>query len=178
MATRRRSRATRLAALARQDTALEMTPMIDVTFLLLVFFMLTVRFQDLEGVLDAALPRDAGSAAPSEPRERTDVRIAVVRAGTRLDPRADRAWSGEGPFRFGPDRVLSYRVGPHETRDLRALETRLARLAKAHGEDAAVTLDPGAGTIYQDVVAVLDTAVSAGFRDVSFRGRRGPLRAR
>lgn len=158
---------------ASSGVKLEIAPMLDVTFLLLVFFMLTVRFQDLEGKLDAALPRDVGRSSPTEPRERTDVRIRVVREGTKLDVHADRPWSGAGPFRYGPDRELLYSVGPHGTRDLDELEARLARLARTHEDEPAATLDPGAGTVYGDVVAVLDAAVSAGFEDIGFRGRRG-----
>ena len=37
-----------------------MTPMIDVTFLLLIFFMCTLKFKILEGKLGAYLPKDVG----------------------------------------------------------------------------------------------------------------------
>ena len=39
---------------------LEMTPMIDVTFLLLIFFMCTLKFKVLEGKLGPYLPKDVG----------------------------------------------------------------------------------------------------------------------
>ena len=155
-----------------------MTPMIDVTFLLLVFFMLTVRFQELEGVLGAAMPRDVGESRAHEPLERTDVRISVLNAGTRLDPVLERAWSGRGPFRYGADRRLLYHVGPHRTHGLGELRARLTRLAGLHGDTPAATIDPGPGTVYADVVAVLDTALSAGFEDIGFRAPRGVLRRR
>jgi len=40
--------------------SLNLAPMIDVTFLLLIFFLLTTTFQRAEGVLGANLPRDRG----------------------------------------------------------------------------------------------------------------------
>ena len=46
--------------LGRDECEMEMTPMIDVVFLLLIFFMCTLRFKTLEGKLAAYLPRDAG----------------------------------------------------------------------------------------------------------------------
>ena len=39
------------------DTKIDMTPMIDVTFLIIVFFLCTLRFKSLEGRLGANLPR-------------------------------------------------------------------------------------------------------------------------
>ncbi|MDF1837417.1 MAG: biopolymer transporter ExbD, partial [Planctomycetota bacterium] len=39
---------------------MDMTPMIDVTFLLLIFFMCTLKFKVLEGKLTAYLPKDVG----------------------------------------------------------------------------------------------------------------------
>lgn len=37
----------------------DLTPMIDVTFLILVFFLCTIKFKTLEGKLDSYLPKDA-----------------------------------------------------------------------------------------------------------------------
>ena len=53
-------RAMRLAPAARRRRGLNLTPMIDVVFLLLVFFMLVSRFGQLDGVPLAL----AGGAAP------------------------------------------------------------------------------------------------------------------
>ncbi|MEL6716433.1 MAG: biopolymer transporter ExbD, partial [Planctomycetota bacterium] len=46
-----------LAKIADEKHELEMTPMIDVTFLLLIFFMCTLKFKVLEGKLGAYLPK-------------------------------------------------------------------------------------------------------------------------
>ncbi len=52
------------------EPVLEMTPMIDVTFQLLIFFMCTIKFKVLEGKLAAYLPKDVGvNTSPAEPIE-------------------------------------------------------------------------------------------------------------
>ena len=44
-----------------EDTpSLAMTPMIDITFLLLIFFMLACKFRTIEGKLKAFLPKGQG----------------------------------------------------------------------------------------------------------------------
>jgi biopolymer transport protein ExbD len=57
---------------------LNLAPMIDVTFLLLIFFVLTTRFQRAEGVFGARLPRDVGVPAVSLPISPVIVRLAVA----------------------------------------------------------------------------------------------------
>ena len=42
---------------------IELTPMIDVTFLILVFFLCTIQLRSLEGQLESHLPRSSGEVA-------------------------------------------------------------------------------------------------------------------
>lgn len=55
--------------------SLNLTPMIDVVFLLLFFFLAATRFQALEGMLPAHLPRRTAAAAAVP---RTPIRIRFV----------------------------------------------------------------------------------------------------
>ena len=60
----------------------DMTPMIDVTFLLLIFFIVTLKFKVLEGRLDAALPKDRGSStSQAEEIEKIDIQLYVADPG-------------------------------------------------------------------------------------------------
>ncbi len=62
---------TYLEEVADDDCEMEMTPMIDVTFLLLIFFMCTLKFKTLEGKLAAYLPKDVGvNQTDAEPIEK------------------------------------------------------------------------------------------------------------
>ena len=70
---------------AEDEEEMDMTPMIDVTFLLLIFFIVTLKFKTLEGRLSAALPKDVGvNPTPAEPIEKVDVRIEVIDPGERV----------------------------------------------------------------------------------------------
>ena len=172
-----------LAEIANEECELEMTPMIDVTFLLLIFFMCTIKFKTLEGKLAAYLPKDVGvNSSDAEPIEKVEIRIDVITEGTRLDPRAAAKaksrdprkvapWSGDPGSRFvyGTDRVLQYRIGPRKTQSLEELQDRLKVLHKQDDERPA-TIDPRKGTVYEDVVAVLDCAIIAEFTEITFVG--------
>ena len=72
----------RLGALP--EASLTPTSMIDVTFLLLVFFLCTLRFKSLDQKLEAHLPREGG-VAQGEPAPVIDVRLRVLEEGVDID---------------------------------------------------------------------------------------------
>ncbi len=63
-----------------------MTAMIDIVFQLLIFFMLTMNFPQVEGALKAQLPKDKGLASSSVPQpELQEVRVVICAGGdTRM----------------------------------------------------------------------------------------------
>ena len=77
-------------------------------------------------------------------------------------------WSGEGRYElFG--RKLTYQIGPRKTGDLDEVRKVVAQL---HREDAErkSTIDCRPGTVYADMIPVLDHLVDAGFSDITFVG--------
>lgn len=151
---------------------MDLTPMIDVTFLLLIFFMLTLEFTTLDSKLESRLPKQDGvNASHAPPVERARVVIEVVAEGTSLEPEGDGPWSGVGPHRFGPDRVLRYTCGP---RAFRALADVRAYLAAEFARDPEIelVLDARRDTIYADAVAVIDLAGLVGIDTVTLAGAR------
>ncbi len=163
--------------LAKEEQKLEMTPMIDVTFLLLIFFLVATTFTQVEGKLYAFLPKDVGLACTfqSPPVERVEVVVRVRSAGRRMQLDGREPWTGPSAssprFRF-VDRVVEYQVGPRRMRDLRELEARLASLHSADPE-RPLRIDARPGAVYSDVVAALDAAVHAEFDEISFVGNYG-----
>ena len=144
---------------------LEMTPMIDVTFLLLVFFLCTLQFKTLDAKLAAHLPREGGAGDRLEPLERVTVALRVVDPGVRV-PRSD------GPGHdFDASRVVEYRVGPHRATGLAPLRDRLEHLCAADPE-RGVRIDAGPAIVAGEVVGVVDAVLAAGFTDLSFALRR------
>lgn len=153
-----------------EEAKLEMTPMIDVTFLLLIFFLATLRFKTLDGRLAAYLPPEGvAPSALTEPRTPLDLVIEVVHPGTRLTPRGTLWAAGGGRYRYGSDRVLQYTLGPARFDRFESLEARL----KALGDDVKanpIKLDVRAGVVQSEAVRVLDHLAASGWTDVVFRG--------
>lgn len=58
--------------------AVNFAPMIDVTFLLLIFFLVTTTFERAEGILASRLPRDTPQPAVSLPLSPIVVRLQQV----------------------------------------------------------------------------------------------------
>ncbi|MCB9908661.1 MAG: biopolymer transporter ExbD [Planctomycetes bacterium] len=161
-------------ASSTQEDRMEMTPMIDVTFLLLIFFMCTLKFRVLEGKLTAFLPKDQGVLhMASIPLEKVQVDIHVV------DPGQARNAQGTGPYvdpsgqsrRTYVGRILSYTIGTQRMSSLADLQARLAQIHAARpGENVPVVLQPFADTLLGDVVPVLDAALAAGFTQIAWGG--------
>lgn len=168
---------TQLKRIAQEDSELEMTAMIDVTFLLLIFFMCTLKFKTLEGKLQAYLPKDVGvNSSDDPPIEKVEITLRVIKEGTKLEPKRadtdpDIPWDGKPGTRYiyGSDRQVEYAIGPRKMRDIEEVQRVLKQLHDADDTRPA-TIDSRKGTVYEDVVKVLDAAVLADFEEVTFVG--------
>jgi biopolymer transport protein ExbD len=168
---------TSLKKLSEEECELEMTSMIDVTFLLLIFFMCTLKFKTLEGKLAAYLPKDVGvNTSEAEEIEKVEVLIKVANEGNKLNARGTRAWNPNKDendnverFIYDDTRRLTYKIGPKTMTNVIELEERLRQLHIADDERPA-TIDSRPGTVYEDVVAVLDATLNAGFTQITFVG--------
>ncbi len=159
-----------LQDIASKEEKMEMTPMIDVTFLLLIFFMCTIKFKTLEGKLSAYLPKDVGTnTTEAEPKEKVEIKLTVLQEGNKLDPLEGGPWTGQGRFEFDRTRVVQYQVGPRKTTNLPELAERLKALHLAD-EERGSTIDARKGIVYGDVVGVLDAVIGAEFDDITFVG--------
>ena len=131
-------------------TEMDLTPMIDVTFLLLIFFLLGTKFKEPEGKLDAFLPKDKGppptNIAQIDPEEELTIRVRVMPGRTR-------------PV---------YQIGtntPYKT--IGELEGKL-RSMYAISSEQPVTIDSDPTATYERVIWVLDTCVRIGYREIAF----------
>ena len=84
---------------------MEMTPMIDVTFLLLIFFLCTIKFKTLEGKLSAYLPEGRGREHQprAEPKEKVEIRDArwCKRGRASATPTTPRSrGAGKGRYEY------------------------------------------------------------------------------
>jgi biopolymer transport protein ExbD len=126
----------------REHPELEMTPLIDIVFLLLIFFMITTSFsqanQQNETQIPIDLPESESGSAPS-PNQQT---ILVVQADGSVDIRTESDVSGE------------------------TLAERLESLYEI-APDAPVLLKGDRDASHGRMVEVLDRAKRAGFRKVN-----------
>lgn len=65
---------------SRKETTLSVTPLIDVLFLLIIFFMMTGTFKRV-GELELQLPSSSSSQASGSPEEQTEIEIVVMENG-------------------------------------------------------------------------------------------------
>ena len=136
---------------AATDIDSAMTPMIDVVFLLLVFFVWTASFQIIEQVM----PSELSQAAGSDPVENVDV----------PDPPADLdnlviriKIENEVPTWFVSDQPLA---------NLDAVKQQLTAIAQI-STDAPVILYPDQDVPLEHIVNAWDAAKVSGFAKVQF----------
>jgi biopolymer transport protein ExbD len=144
-----------------QDANMElnMTPMIDVIFQLIIFFMCSIHFKSLEGKLYAYMPRDKGDNGPPPPIIE-EVRIKL-------------AYSEDSPL------LARIRVGEINFNDWGALERHLKdlapRLVMPDGLDIIpVKIDADGNVPAQAVVSVLDICKKAGVQKTEFAAKTSP----
>jgi len=126
-----------------EKVELQMTPMIDCVFLLLIFFIATLKFPEVEGNLPAYLPK-------GKPTTTTDQRIDKI--VIRLDPEGNNVMVT----------VNNATVGR-----IPALNTKLF-LLRRQIPGADVTIDAAPDVRYRWVVEALNSCAKFGFRKVSF----------
>src|SRR5690606_34075993 len=88
---------------AQEETKPDMTPMIDVVFLMIIFFI-CIDFKVLESKLQAYLPKDKGSqSTPEEPQEQLSVKVIVDAEGEPEYPK------GASKGSLNPNTMRPYR---------------------------------------------------------------------
>ena len=120
-----------------EDMAFNMAPMIDIVFLLLIFFMVSTTFVDREKEMGIELPQASSGDAPE--REPEEVVINVGRDG--------RVYLGQEELPYA---------------DLLSSLERTAR----HNPETPVTIRGHREAHHEHVVAVMDTCRQAGLANL------------
>ena len=135
----------------RADVA--MTPMIDVVFLLLVFFVWTASFQIVEMRLPSQLSPLAGSGQTADMElQEEDFESIIVRIQQDVN-------------------VVSWTVNDQPAASLNDVRVRLQRVAEIR-LDVPVLIDPAELVALGNVLDVFDSARAAGFVNIQFTTRR------
>ena len=128
----------------RGRLGVSMTPLIDVVFLLMIFFLLTINFEEPERVLANRLPQIGvqNSDDPTQDWENVELRIAMVR---------------------GSDAVRLHL----EERVLESYDELLGFLALLP-DDVQIVIDAGNDVPYRHVIGVYNTCLKSGKADIVF----------
>ncbi len=165
----------------QEDTKMNMTPMIDVVFLLIIFF-LCIDFRILEAKLPAYLPKTLGSNKQlTEPQEQLRIKIVCDEWGVKVDRPFQPAGKQNKAYLLD-GHAVHYVVGPKHIDDLDLLKDELLRIKPdkwitdprtSQSELVPVVLEPGTGAVYADVAPCVDAILSAGFQNIRFGGGHG-----
>lgn len=155
---------------------MDLMPMIDVTFLLLVFFMLASKFKTDEQQLLVHLPNDGISPSVGEPEERTRIYVNWCRPGTyqaSTDSRLGRPVIKVGTASTG-FRRLERNGRPHYPALVQYLR-QLKKEARMRKKGPPVIVDGNELVPWRHVMKVLDSAVEAGVTDLTIAARGRPI---
>jgi biopolymer transport protein ExbD len=159
------------------EIALPITPMLDMAFQLLFFFIMTFNPADLEGQMDLSLPSDADKAAHDqkdvnpmkestkelEPEFPSDL---TVKVRTQLDGRNDGEISAL--FVRGIDAKEDSISGADEAAMLEGLAKYLAEKQAGLTNKEAIKVQGDGKLKVKAIIHVMDVCRKAGFNNVSF----------
>ena len=157
MPVRRRRRPRRSSILAEEEAQLDLTPMIDVTFLLLIFFMVTATY-----VRERFFELPPPQAKEEAPKDSTPTRGAVMAERTMLTIVTE----GEGAD-------VRVRLQDGEAVPL----TKLQELLEKHLDETGkrdVVIEMAPGVLHGTLIQTIDIAVSARAENVFLGTSLGP----
>lgn len=138
---------------------LNLTSMIDVIFLLLIYFIITASFTMGEGVVVANLPRGTGQAPDPDKPPPLKITVALTTLGNQ----------GVG-YRIN---LLGFPEAPHNFKQLYSLLVKVqsnpskGRLGR-YPVDSPVIIQPTAAVRWQHVVNAFNAAIKAKYENISF----------
>lgn len=142
---------------------LPITPMLDMSFQLLAFFVMTFNPTPAEGHLDMALPKVEGgeSTAPPPPSLEEDTEELVVSV--------DATEKGEiAQIRIrGKEDTDSKALGTDSATLFKDLQGRLEAIRKKGARPSKVKLEMAENLAYKLVVKLMDEITRAGFKQVA-----------
>jgi biopolymer transport protein ExbD len=140
-----------------EDIKLQITPMIDVTFLLLIFFML-LPFRSLERKVAAFLPKDRGLAKTKiKLEEKPKITVELKRKKTEKVTRV---------------KLLDQEIGSGDT-GFTILDQRIKQIAGSNKELPG-EINAWAWVPHRDVIRAIDSFMKAQVTDLTFVGAPPP----
>jgi biopolymer transport protein ExbD len=147
-----------------EPVKLNMTPMIDVVFQLIVFFLVSMKFKSLDMKIEANLPSVGPDPTPRREPEppKVDVRLRSAGHGRPAEIRVAGSTLGDAASEASWARLEEH---------LATVRGRQASIGLAP-EDIVGEVDASPAVPTGLVVRALDTLRGGGFRDVRFVGTK------
>ena len=173
MSRRKKKKGSRFVS---EEVELDLTPMIDIVFNLLIFFMCATKFRTPEGMIESYLPKDKGQAAGTPQIDLNEVRIKLL--WYDADGRPTKAEKGGhvvvkvGDERFNDAGDFAQMRYPSTSGVWKALGEKLVDFKanyKGGGEKGLpVIIDARKQVPTKYVISALNEVVRAGIQDVTF----------
>jgi biopolymer transport protein ExbD len=135
---------------ATEEVKMQMTPMIDVTFLLLIFFLCSIKFKLLDGKMQTYLPKDLGvNTSPML------IELEKIDVNLRL--------SKKSPLGFTID------INGKPMKNLEDFY-RTVKGFRNQAPDLKTTIYPYKGVTYGQVIKVVNECLRAEMTQITFGG--------
>lgn len=144
-----------------------MTPMVDVVMVILVFFMASAAILGPDWFLKAALPRQAAGPVDEDTMTRVRLTLRAVDGVTRVDSSIRRPGAGGAASADGGIRELSGAAATDVGAWLRELLAGAGSAGAVKVESLVIVIDPAADVPYADVVAVHEACQAAGVTKIA-----------
>jgi biopolymer transport protein ExbD len=156
------------------DAGLNMTPMIDIVFQLILFFLFNLRFKTLDWRIETQMPNVGPNPVPQMTPILPHVKATLVRVDAGDLRKARTKLKLAGREWILPD----LQTTPDAEREavFRTIEAELGRLRALGVPGEIDTPEPtGIYVPHGDVIRVLDAFLEAKFEDVHFGGALAPM---
>ncbi len=139
---------------------LPITPMLDMSFQLMAFFIFTFRPAPTEGQIAMALPKEEGGPSDAIPSPTEDKPVSFI---VTVDGGASGT-IGNMTIREKDGPAAGDNIGASIERYQAELTKRRGAL---NGKPSKLTLEIGDGILHEYVVRLLDVGIGVGFEDIA-----------
>lgn len=132
-----------------EEMGMQIAPLIDMTFLLLIYFLVSTSLKPQEADIGIHLP---GSVTVSETKDLPDEQIIEIDAQNRIN--FNGTWYEDPTV--------------HELPELAGTLLEYRRIAEASNGKVVITIDADNESSHQRSIDVMNACAAAGIKDVSF----------
>ncbi len=154
---------------AGPEPTLPVTPMLDMAFQLLAFFVMTYHPSDLEGQMDLSLPSEAITKAEKkediDPNVKPDPKPLELPANLTVLVRTQQDGFNNGRISA---LTLQDESGPQPVDNLDKLKDELKKRRETVENKENIKIQADGKLKWESVIQVMDVCQQAGFKNISF----------